>query len=80
MKEYKYLTGNVELCERVNNDEDFQTVMNEISAKWTPGNEHLWDDYNIESLITPNKKNIFVNHLLYARIKKYRLTEQVSSQ
>jgi hypothetical protein len=30
--------------------------MEEIRNKWTPGNECLWDEYDIESLIDSDEK------------------------
>tara|TARA_Y100000310_G_C20451692_1_gene701056 strand:- start:429 stop:713 length:285 start_codon:yes stop_codon:yes gene_type:complete len=77
-KQYEYLTGNLECMQRIKSGENPTEALNNVGQKWTPGNEYLWDDYDIESLInTPQKKSIFVNSLLYNRIKKYReLLEQ----
>lgn len=73
LKDYTYLTGNVEAVERINKGEDMMLVFSDVQTKWTPGNEYLWDEYNIESLInTPEKDKLIVNHLIYKRIKKYR--------
>jgi hypothetical protein len=73
MKRYDYPTGNIELAIRVNGGEPLATVLEEIGAKWKPGNEHLWDEYDIESLIeTDEKRYHVVNRLLYARLSIYR--------
>ena len=71
-KIYPYSTGNIELFERLNAGENLEDLMKEISEKWKPGNEYLWDEYDIESLIVGEKSEILVNNLIYNRIKKYR--------
>lgn len=72
-KRYDYPTGNIELAIRVNEGESLPDVLQDIQTKWTPGNEHLWDDYDLESLIdTPEKRGYLVNQLLYSRITVYR--------
>jgi hypothetical protein len=72
-KLYEYPTGNIELAIRANEGESLPDVLQDIHTKWTPGNEHLWDDYDLDSLIdTPEKRGYFVNQLLYSRITVYR--------
>lgn len=72
-KQYDYPTGNVELAIRLNRGEPLPVVMNDIKTKWMPGNEYLWDDYDLESLInTPEKQHYLVNKLLYSRVTVYR--------
>ena len=43
-KRYDYPTGNVELALRVQGGEDLMAVLADVKRRWTPGNEHLWDD------------------------------------
>jgi hypothetical protein len=72
-KRYEYPTGNIELAIRVNRGEPLPAVMEDLKPKWTPGNEHLWDEYDVESLIdTGAKRQYTVNRLLYARLAVYR--------
>lgn len=72
-RRYEYLTGNVELAIRVNRGEPLDAVGDEIMTMWTPGNEHLWDEYDVESLVdSPDKRRVVVNQLIYARISIYR--------
>src|SRR4051812_44969824 len=72
-RRYEYLTGNVELAIRVNRGEPPDAVGDEIMTMWTPGNEHLWDEYDVESLVdSPDKRRVIVNQLIYARISIYR--------
>jgi hypothetical protein len=72
-KRYEYPTGNVELAIRVERGEFLMAVMADIRSRWTPGNEHLWDDYDAESLIdTPDKRQYPVNSLLFGRLTVYR--------
>jgi hypothetical protein len=72
-RRYEFVTGNVEFAIRLNRGEPFHALVQEIKSKWTPGNEHLWDDYDVESLIdSDEKKNQVVNQLLYSRITIYR--------
>jgi hypothetical protein len=72
-RRYEYPTGNIEFAIRVNGGEPLAKVLEEIGAKWMPGNEHLWDEYDIESLIdTEEKRSHVVNRLLYARVSIYR--------
>lgn len=56
-KRYGYPTGNVELAARVESGEFLMAVMEDIRPRWQPGNEHLWDEYDPESLVdTPDKR------------------------
>jgi hypothetical protein len=72
-KRYEYATGNVELAERVERGEFLMAVMADITPRWTPGNEHLWDEYDPESLLdTPQKRQHLVNALLFGRLAVYR--------
>jgi hypothetical protein len=72
-KKYEYLTGNVELAIRVNRGEPEAAVREDILMKWTPGNEYLWDEYDLESLIdTDEKRQCTVNQLLYMRVALYQ--------
>lgn len=72
-KRYAYVTGNVEAAIRLNRGEPLPAVMKDIKSMWTPGYEHLWDAYDVESLIDTNeKRQMAVNQLLYARITVYR--------
>jgi hypothetical protein len=72
-RKYEYPTGNIEFGIRVNRGEPLAAVMEDIKPKWTPGNEHLWHDYDVESLIdTAEKQQYTVNQLLYSRITVYR--------
>jgi len=72
-KRYEYPTGNIELAMRVERGEFLIAVMADIKPRWTPGNEHLWDDYDPESLVdTPEKRQHLVNALLFGRLTAYR--------
>src|SRR5215510_1922648 len=72
-RRYDHPTGNIELAIRVSRGEPLAKVLEEIGAKWKPGNEHLWDEYDIESLIdTAEKQSHVVNRLLYGRVSIYR--------
>lgn len=68
-KRYPYPTGNVELAMRVERGELLMAVLAEVKNQWTPGFEHLWDEYDPESLLdTPEKRRHAVNYLLFGRI------------
>src|SRR6516162_7341651 len=72
-KRYEYPTGNVELAMRVERGEFLMAVIADIQPRWTPGNEHLWDEYDPESLLdTPEKRQHLVNALLFGRLAVYR--------
>jgi hypothetical protein len=72
-KRYEYPTGNVELAARVERGEFLMAVIEDIRPRWVPGNEHLWDEYDPESLIdTPVKQQYLVNTLLFGRLTVYR--------
>ncbi|MBM3981131.1 MAG: hypothetical protein FJ304_12750 [Planctomycetes bacterium] len=72
-KRYDYPTGNVELAMRVERGEHLMAVLADIKPRWTPGNEHLWDEYDPESLLdTPEKQQHLVNALLFGRLMVYR--------
>jgi hypothetical protein len=72
-KRYEFPTGNIEMMIRVQAGEPLPAVMEDIGARWKPGNEHLWDEYDVESLIDSDEKRQFaVNQLLYSRISVYR--------
>src|SRR5215510_9019754 len=72
-RRYEYPTGNVELAMRVERGEFLMAVMADIQPRWTPGNEHLWDEYDPESLLdTPEKAQYMVNALLFGRLTVYR--------
>jgi hypothetical protein len=72
-KRYEYPTGNVELAMRVERGEFLMAVMTDIKPRWTPGNEHLWDEYDPESLLdTSEKRKHLVNVLLFGRLVVYR--------
>src|SRR4051794_27511859 len=72
-KHYEYPTGNVELAMRVERGESLLAVIADVKPRWTPGNEHLWDDYDPESLLdTPEKRQHLVNALLFGRLVTYR--------
>jgi hypothetical protein len=58
---------------RVERGEFLMAVMADIGLRWTPGNEHLWDEYDPESLLdTPEKRQHLVNALLFGRLTVYR--------
>jgi hypothetical protein len=70
---YQHVTGNIEFATRVNRGEPSHVVIEDVNRKWTPGNEYLWDEYHIESLIDSDEKRLqTVNQLLYARVALYR--------
>jgi hypothetical protein len=72
-KHYQYPTGNVELAMRVERGEFIMAVIADIQPRWSPGNEHLWDEYDPESLLdTPEKARYMVNALLFGRLAVYR--------
>ena len=72
-KKYEYPTGNLELQMRVQRGEFLQAIIDDIKPKWTPGNEHLWDEYDPESLLdTPEKCQHMVNFLLFGRLTVFR--------
>lgn len=72
-KRYEHPTGNIELATRVERGEHLMAVMADIQPRWTPGNEHLWDEYDPESLLdTPEKAQYMVNVLLFGRLTVYR--------
>jgi hypothetical protein len=72
-KRYEYPTGTVELAMRVERGEFLMAVMADITPRWTPGNEYLWDEYDPESLLdTPEKAWHLVNALLFGRLTVYR--------
>jgi hypothetical protein len=72
-KRYEYPTGNVELAMRTERGEHLMAVLADIKPRWTPGNEHLWDQYDPESLLdTPEKRQHLVNALLFGRLTVYR--------
>jgi hypothetical protein len=72
-KRYEYPTGNLELATRVERGEHLMAVIADIKPRWAPGNEHLWDDYDPESLLdTPEKAQHLVNALLFGRLTVYR--------
>ncbi len=75
---YAYTTGNVEAAIRIQNGEPLPEVGQDIQQKWTPGNEHLWDEYDAESLVdSEERRSQVVNCLLYARVSIFRaLREQ----
>jgi hypothetical protein len=65
-KQYEYPTGNVELAMRVERGEFLMAVMADVKPRWTPGNEHLWDDYDPESLMDkPVKQHPQLKPLLF---------------
>jgi hypothetical protein len=42
-------------------------------STWTPGNEYLWDEYDVEPLIDSDEKRTeSANQVLYSRITIYR--------
>ena len=72
-RRYEYATGNAELAIRVERGEFLVAVMADIKPRWTPGNEHLWDEYDPESLLdAPEKARHLVNVLLFGRLTVYR--------
>jgi hypothetical protein len=73
-KRYEYPTGNVETATRIERGEFLMAVIADIKPRWTPGNEHLWDEYDPESLLdTPAKRQYVVNILLFGRLTVYRV-------
>jgi hypothetical protein len=72
-KRYEYPTGNIELAMRCERGEFLMAVLADVKSRWTPGNEHLWDEYDPESLLnTPEKQCHLVNALLFGRLTVYR--------
>jgi plasmid rolling circle replication initiator protein Rep len=70
---YPYPSPSKEILVRIWQGEDRATVQKEVRTRYQPGNEHLWDIYDIETLIdTPEKQATLENRLLYSRIKSYR--------
>lgn len=68
-RRYQYPTGNLELAIRHQHGEDLMIVLAEVREQWRPGNEHLWDEYEPESLVdTEERRRHTVNQLLYSRI------------
>ena len=69
-RQYGYPTGNLELAIRhEQGGEDLMVVLAEVREQWKPGNEHLWDKYDPESLVNDKKRQRqMVNQLLYSRI------------
>jgi len=58
---------------RVERGEFLMALIADIKPRWTPGNEHLWDEYDPESLLdTPEKQRYVVNALLFGRLTVYR--------
>lgn len=79
-KKYQYVTGNLEANVRCSQGEALPVVGAEIMTMWSPGNEHLWDCYDLESLIDTNEKHeMAVNQLLYSRITVYRALRQAGT-
>lgn len=73
LKNYEYENCAHELLMRVNNGENQDKVANEVSIMWAVGNEYLWNEYNIESILeNSNKNNNEINKILYQRIINYR--------
>lgn len=73
LKRYEYTTGNIEFFLRLKQGESPADLTQEIKPRWTPGNERLWDEYDIESLIdTAEKRSHLVNQLLYSRVSVFR--------
>jgi|SaaInlStandDraft_7_1057024.scaffolds.fasta_scaffold06791_4 hypothetical protein len=71
MENYKYINRIEEKQTRINNGENIEKVNNDINRRWLTGNEQLWNNYNIESLIDTDIKYNY-NYSLYKRIKIYR--------
>lgn len=73
-RRYQYPTGNLELAIRLEQGgEDLMAVLAQVREQWKPGNEHLWDEYDPESLVDPEERRRHtVNQLLYSRITVYR--------
>jgi hypothetical protein len=72
-KRYEYVTGNIETFLRLKQGESLAALTQEIKPKWTPGNERLWDEYDVESLIdSDEKRRHLVNQLLYSRVSVFR--------
>jgi len=77
-RRYEYPTGNIELAMRVERGEVLMAVMQDIKPRWTPGNEYLWDEYDLESLLdTPEKSQHLVNALMFGRLTVYRALRAV---
>ena len=72
-KKYEYATGNIETAIRIERGEYLMSVIADIKPRWTPGNEHLWDEYDPESLLdTSEKRQHLVNRYLFGRLTIYR--------
>ena len=71
LQDYKYTNKFQEKQHRINNGENPEKVSIDIENRWKLGNEKLWDNYNIESLIDTDEK-YNNNYVLYKRIKRYR--------
>lgn len=69
-RRYQYPTGNLELAIRhEQGGEDLMAMVAPVREQWKPGNEHLWDEYDPESLVdTEERRWHRVNQLLYSRI------------
>lgn len=65
------------IVQEVNEHGDISNVSDiftKTKNRWTPGNEYLWDDFDIETLVdTQEKQSMIVNVLLHSRITKYRM-------
>ena len=73
-RRYGYPTGNVELVIRhEQGGEDLMAVLAQVQQQWKPGNEHLWDEYDLESLVDDKERRQYtVNQLLFSRLTLYR--------
>jgi len=48
-------------------------VLAQVREQWKPGNEHLWDEFDPESLVDDEERRRHtVNQLLYSRLTVYR--------
>ena len=73
LRRYEYPTGNLEVAIRLQRGEPLTAVIEEVRVRWVPGNEHLWDGIDPESLVdADDRRKYTVNHLLYARLTVYR--------
>lgn len=73
-RRYGYPTGNVELFIRhEQGGENLMAVLAQVQTQWKPGNEHLWDEYDPESLVDDEERLQYaVNQLLFSRVTLYR--------
>ena len=71
LQDYKYTNKFQGKQHRINNGENPEKVSIDIENRWKLGNEKLWDNYNIESLIDTDEK-YNNNYVLYKRIKTHR--------